>query len=142
MKIIEEKRDLFELENEYYLAHCISDDFQLDKGIASDFQKRFKMDRKLKKLYPIGLCKSGCILIEEDKVFNLVTKKVYWKKPSYVSLEVALLEMRDILLQKNIKLVAMPKIGCGLDRLQWGYVKEIIEEVFVNKTTFNRLIRR
>ncbi len=24
----------------------------------------------------------------------------------------------------------MPKIGCGLDRLQWGLVREIVEEVF------------
>ena len=28
----------------------------------------------------------------------------------------------------NIKYLAMPKIGCGLDRLQWGKVKEIIED--------------
>lgn len=24
----------------------------------------------------------------------------------------------------------MPKIGCGLDRLQWGKVREIIKEIF------------
>lgn len=28
--------------------------------------------------------------------------------------------------------LAMPRIGCGLDRLQWVKVKEIIEEVFAN----------
>ena len=32
----------------------------------------------------------------------------------------------------NIKLLAMPKIGCGLDRLQWDKVKFMIEETFVD----------
>lgn len=26
--------------------------------------------------------------------------------------------------------IAMPKIGCGLDKLEWSKVKAIIEEVF------------
>lgn len=30
----------------------------------------------------------------------------------------------------EIKYLAMPKIGCGLDRLQWGKVREIIQDKF------------
>jgi hypothetical protein len=26
--------------------------------------------------------------------------------------------------------LAMPKIGCGLDRLQWGRVSEMLKEIF------------
>lgn len=33
----------------------------------------------------------------------------------------------------NVKYLAMPKIGCGLDKLQWGKVEEIILEEFENK---------
>ena len=32
--------------------------------------------------------------------------------------------------QFNIKKLAMPKIGCGLDRLQWSKVRENIKEAF------------
>jgi len=38
--------------------------------------------------------------------------------------------MRRLIINNNIKFIAMPKIGCGLDRLQWGMVREIITEVF------------
>lgn len=31
---------------------------------------------------------------------------------------------------RNIHKIAMPTIGCGLDRLQWDKVSEIIKEVF------------
>lgn len=30
----------------------------------------------------------------------------------------------------DIKYLGIPKLGCGLDKLQWKKVKEIIEEVF------------
>ena len=30
----------------------------------------------------------------------------------------------------EIKYLGLPKIGCGLDRLQWGKVREIIKEEF------------
>lgn len=36
----EEKRDLFSVPNDYYLAHCISADFALGKGIAVEFNKQ------------------------------------------------------------------------------------------------------
>lgn len=32
--------------------------------------------------------------------------------------------------KEQIQYLAMPKIGCGLDRLQWGKVREIIKDVF------------
>lgn len=48
----EEKRDLFTVPEEYYLAHCISADFGMGKGIVVEFNKRFDMKRKLQKTYP------------------------------------------------------------------------------------------
>ena len=38
--------------------------------------------------------------------------------------------MKEIVIMNNIKFIAMPKIGCGLDRLQWDKVKEIIINTF------------
>lgn len=65
-----------------------------------------------------------------DRVFNLVTKARYFHKPTYETLERCLEEMRDIMDRQGIKRLAMPKIGCGLDRLEWGRVESIIGEVF------------
>ena len=77
---------------------------------------------------PNGLGGVGCVLI--DNVFNLITKEKYWHKPTYLTLKKSLQNMRKIVIEKDIKYIAMPKIGCGLDRLQWVNVKGILNEVF------------
>ena len=63
-------------------------------------------------------------------VFNLVTKERYYHKPTLNSLEVSLNEMKDYAVEMGVKKIAMPQIGCGLDRLNWSDVSVLIEEVF------------
>ena len=132
----EEKHDLFSVPDDYYLAHCISADFALGKGIAVEFNEKFDMKNKLKDKYGdyieymhLFKIKGDCILIED--VFNLVTKERYFQKPTYKSIKEALIKMRTICIQKDINKIAMPKIGCGLDRLEWRKVSEIIKDVFM-----------
>jgi len=133
----EETRDLFSVPDDYHLAHCISADFGMGKGIVVEFNKRFDMKRKLQSQYPDYLSQwqnqgySGdCIL--EGRVLNLITKERYFHKPTYDSLTTALTVCGITCLNNNIKKIAMPVIGCGLDRLQWEKVSEIIREVFRN----------
>lgn len=42
----------------------------------------------------------------------------------------SLCDMRDYIVKYDIKKVAMPVIGCRLDKLKLGKVKEIIKKVF------------
>ena len=130
MKMAIEKRDLFTVPSDYYLAHCISDDFAFGKGIALEFQKRFQMRDKLNKFSKEPWRVPNCILIEN--VFNLVTKEKYWHKPTYDTLKGSLEIMKDMCKIFGVSKVAMPIIGCGLDKLQWSRVSEIIQEVFNN----------
>lgn len=133
----EEKRDLFSVPEEYYLAHCISADYALGAGIAVEFNKRFDMRRKLHedvpdyweymKLYNL---QGECVLIE--RVLNLITKEKYYYKPTYKSMKQALDMMKTVCEANNINKIAMPIIGCGLDKLQWDKVSKIIKEVFKN----------
>ena len=139
MKYHVEEVDLFSVSDEYYLAHCISADFMLGKGIALEFNKRFNMKQKLYNQCPNYLINyqkfkntiyhtSDCIMV--DRVFNLVTKERYYHKPTYKSLTNSLETMRDICFQYNIKKIAMPTIGCGLDKLEWNKVSMIIKNIF------------
>ena len=131
----EEICDLFLVPEDYYLAHCISADFGMGKGIVVEFNKRFNMKSILQQKYPdyiniwhhkriIG----DCIL--ENRVFNLITKERYWNKPTYETLTAALLKMKQLCIAYNIKKVAMPTIGCGLDRLEWHKVSNCLKEIF------------
>ena len=132
----EEKHDLFSVPDDYYLAHCISADFALGKGIAVEFNKRFNMRQKLKDEFLNFIDEymhrykldAECILI--DRVLNLVTKERYYQKPTYSSIKQALEMMKLVCKANDIHKVAMPKIGCGLDRLEWDKVSEIIQDVF------------
>ena len=126
MKYTEVKKDLFSVDRSWYLAHCISADAALGAGIALQFKKRFML-RKLKEL---NLYVGQTVLI--DRVFNLVTKELYWHKPTYSTLTAALTEMKNHAVRYDIKKIAMPAIGAGLDRLDWKKNREIIQEVFAD----------
>lgn len=135
MEFREEKRDLFSVPDDYYLAHCISADFAMGKGIAVEFNRRFDMKNKLKAHYPDYLNqwqrekkRSGCILA--GRVFNLITKERYFQKPTYETLRGALECMKALCVQKGVRRAAMPVIGCGLDRLAWEQVSAVIQDVF------------
>jgi O-acetyl-ADP-ribose deacetylase (regulator of RNase III) len=62
----------------------------------------------------------------------LITKEKYWNKPTYETLRQSLESMKQEMLffDGMVTKLAIPKIGCGLDRLQWDKVKEIIKDVF------------
>jgi len=70
-------------------------------------------------------------LKENDRfIFYLVTKKFYFHKPYYNSIEKSLKEMRSLCKKNQVKDLAMPMIGSGLDRLDWNIVEKIIDFVF------------
>lgn len=135
----EERRDLFSVPDDYMLVQCISADFKLGKGIAVEFHKKFGTRAMLNKLYPnyrdttwMDNIKDGklgdCIII--GRVANLITKKHYYQKPTYDSLKQSLIELRELCETYNYRKLAMPLIGCGLDKLQWLQVQKIIKKVF------------
>lgn len=129
MTITTENKDLFTMTQGYYLAHCISADFALGAGIAKAFDNVYNMRFKLFRNYPAYQYNGGDALLV-DNVFNLVTKHKCWHKPTYDSLRDALEMMREQLEFLDVTKLAMPKIGCGLDRLSWDQVYDIICEVF------------
>ena len=133
MVIKEEKRDLFIVPQGYYLAHCISGDYALGAGIATQFVEVYNMRYKLHSQYPIPdgekYANVGKALLV-DNVFNLVTKARCFHKPTYDSLYETLVDMKDQCEEWDITKIAIPYIGCGLDRLEWDKVRDIIEDVF------------
>lgn len=127
--------DIFTLPEEYSLAHCISADLAMGKGIAVGFNKHFDMRHRLLSQFGTSLITSwdknpSGHCIHEDRVFNLVTKRNYWHKPTYKTLEDALIECRNQCEFLNIEKLAMPQIGCGLDKLEWSKVSLMIQEIF------------
>lgn len=141
MIIKEEKRNLFTVSNDYALVHCISADFKLGAGIAKEFDKRFNCRKRLFDLDVGGVDnwdagKHGvCIAIrfvEPPTIFNLVTKRNYWDKPTLETIKNSLKEMKMYCEILNVTKIAMPRIGCGLDKQKWENIKPLIEEIFAD----------
>jgi hypothetical protein len=63
-------------------------------------------------------------------IYNLVTKERYLDTPSYGSLRRALKAMRRDAIERDVKKIAMPRIGCGAERFKWKQVKDLLVLVF------------
>ncbi len=127
MIFIEVVQDLFTVDKDFYLAHCIAADYGMGAGIAVPIAKKYHLRNSLKTNFPnpeVGSCKLY------NKVFNLITKQRSSGKPYYNTLTSSILDMKAQAIELGIKKIAMPKIGCGLDRLQWVHVREIIQLLF------------
>ena len=125
----EEVKDLFTVPQGYNLAHCISADFNLGGGIAKQFCTHFNMRERLLNYYGDAVEGAGFALTISN-VYNLVTKEKVSDRPTYENLINALTDMKEDMVATGVKKIAMPKIGCGLDRLNWNIVRSIIKEVF------------
>ncbi|XP_069669249.1 uncharacterized protein [Periplaneta americana] len=121
--------DLFTAPKEYSLAHCVATDLRMGSGIAVTFRQEFKSVGELFDQKPrVG---HMCVLDHEERfIYYLITKKYSNDKPRFEDLVASVQRMKDHCVKHTVKLLAMPRIGCGLDRLEWKEVKPMIEDTF------------
>uniref|UniRef100_A0A3P9NC58 O-acyl-ADP-ribose deacylase 1 n=1 Tax=Poecilia reticulata TaxID=8081 RepID=A0A3P9NC58_POERE len=121
--------DLFSCPRDESLAHCISEDIRMGAGIAVMFRKRFGEVSTLKEQKKVP---GQCAVLTSDRrfIYYLITKQKASQKPTYDSLRGSLEDMKSHCLQNGVKRISIPRIGCGLDRLQWSKVSQILEQVF------------
>ena len=159
MPVTEVKGDLFESCDS--LAHCVSRDFEMGKGIAVIFKKKFGVvdgkltagknvgdvvviDRQTDAKLELDVNKNTEITEDnthtEDQndsisnryIIHMITKEKYYGKPTYTSLTQCLKKLYANLKELGLNRLSIPRIGCGLDRLEWSKVKHIIEKIFVD----------
>jgi hypothetical protein len=51
-------------------------------------------------------------------------------RPTYKALKQCLERMRDHCIQNGVSIVGIPRLGCGLDKLNWDKVKSILFQTF------------
>ena len=103
----------------------------MGKGIAKIFREKFgRVQELINNKADIG--KLAILRVGPKFVYNLVTKAKYSDKPTYESLRKSLVALKEHAIKNNVKHVAMPKIGCGLDMLDWNAVRTVIKNVFLD----------
>ncbi|CAH1250920.1 OARD1 [Branchiostoma lanceolatum] len=128
-QLLQVRGDLFSCPETDSLVHCISQDCHMGKGIAVLFKKKFGRVEELKRQ---GQKPGGVAVLKTEQryVYYLVTKEKYWQKPTYRSLESSLKAMKAHCVQHQVSRLSMPRIGCGLDKLQWDRVSQMVKDIF------------
>ncbi|XP_060651270.1 ADP-ribose glycohydrolase OARD1 [Drosophila nasuta] len=121
--------DLFSAGAEYSMCHCVAADLRMGKGIAVKFRNKFGQMAALQQqnVKPGGV---AILQYQGRYIYNLITKQSSWGKPTYQLLHSSLSAMREHMLKHNVEKLALPRIGCGLDGLNWTKVKDMLREIF------------
>lgn len=129
MQLIMKKLDILTIDRtKCAVAHCISGDFSLGAGLAKKINEQFDMSQKLMDKYTFTPGDRTALYI--DGFFNLVTKDYYKDKATYDGLKACLTDLKKNMYYMGINKLAIPRLGCGKDKLDWNVVKALIEECF------------
>ena len=107
----------------------------MGRGIALQFKKRFPENFaeyekacKQNEVVPGKMfVHSTGSMINPRFVINFPTKR-HWRGSSRLEdIEAGLIALKNVIIQNNIKSIAIPPLGCGLGGLDWSVVKNKIE---------------
>ena len=112
------------------LAHAVSEDFSMHGGLAREFRARYGRVEFLRaQRKPVGTC--AVLPLKNRYIFYLVTKPRFYNKPTYSSVRAAFQSLKRLLNELELTQIALPgHVCCGLDKLNWGRIKQILREVF------------
>ncbi|KAG5886025.1 hypothetical protein JTB14_023666 [Gonioctena quinquepunctata] len=99
------------------------------KGIAVVFSKKFGQLQTLREQNPeVG----GVLQLKKGQrnIYYLVTKRHSQDKPSYEDVWKSLTKLRDTMVDQNLVDLAIPKLSCGIDGLDWRVIRSMLEAIF------------
>ena len=114
------------------IGHCISADARMSKGFA-DF-----LSRRIPGLRPT--CRKARLFMGQvypfwdstgkRYIYNLVTKERFCDKPDLSTLSKTLEAMKIHASTNGVSTIAIPKLGCGLDQMNWQEVVKLLRDIF------------
>jgi len=122
--------NLFNAPKDVPLAHCVAADFHMSGGIALTFKEVYgNVDKLTAQKKQVG---ENALLRSDRRIYYMVTKSRTVDKPTYQALERCLDNLFSDCMKNGSKRIAMPKIGCGIDGLEWGIVSAMISDKFID----------
>ena len=108
--------DLFTCSPTSSMAHCVSQDLKMTRGIAHKFRTVFGC---VGDLYSQSPRVGGVVYLKRRSnfIYYIVTKEFFYQKPQLNDYFAAIHSLRDLILSHNVTELAIPQLGCGLDRI-------------------------
>jgi len=85
VNVLEVQGNFFDTDSNSTLAHCVSADFKMSKGLALIFRRKFGQITQLRKQKK-AITEIASVETDGRTIFYLVTKEHYWQKPTYQNL--------------------------------------------------------
>jgi hypothetical protein len=132
MILLENKGDLLASQSEILVAHAVSADLKCSAGFALKVRQQYGIPNVCNK-------KPGDVVFHSasDKVIlNVVTKykadhKIRQNCDQFiVNFKAGIQGLGKFCKNNNIRHIAMPKMGSGIDQLDWNYVKFLLYSEF------------
>ena len=114
------------------IGHCICTDARMSKGIADFLSHRLPGLRSTcrrcavgTQVFPFWDSTGG-----GRYIYNLATKETFCNKPNLSTLSKMLEAMKIHESTKGVFTIAIPKLGCGLDQMNWQEVVKLLQGIF------------
>ena len=114
------------------IGHCISADAKMSRGFADFLSHHIPGLRSTCKKARLskGQVFPFCDFLNRRYIYKHVTKEKFSDKPHLPTLLSTLEAMKSHASMYGISTVAIPKIGCGLDKMNWQDVGKLLRDVF------------
>lgn len=127
--------DIFNAPSYYSLVNYVSNDVSATRGIAGQFKKKFgRRDLLLKQKRKVGECATLFDNFSERNInrciYYLVIKQSSRCKPTLMNIRNALLSLKKECFKNSVRYLAMPKLMCKENQIEWHDIQEIIKEIF------------
>lgn len=129
----EVEQDILQLPEEYSLVHSTSANFDIPHGLAKIFRDKYGREEDLKGRQPAV----GSVLKLQDGqrvLFYLMTRRTFHQRPSYETLWNTLKQLKEQVLELNLSKLAMPKMDCSRNGLNWRTIRNMVEVIFKDTT--------
>jgi hypothetical protein len=131
-RLEERSGDLFSVSDDVSLAHCVAEDLRLGRGIATAFKEKFGGVDDMR-AQRVGTGGVASLRRGRRVVYALVTKATSSRcRPTMAALRDSLQALKRRMAADGVTQLAIPRLGCGLDKLEWPAVRALLREVFAD----------
>ena len=111
--------NVFDCPSSHSMAHCISGDTRMSKGVAVQFVREFPTLVKLRKGSKI-VGTAAPVQVGDRFIYCLISKRKYYMKPTIADLHKCLSSMFNHAVRNRVINISMPRIGSGCDKLSFN----------------------
>ena len=114
------------------VGHCISADARMSKGFADFLSHRIPGLRstcRKAKLF-MGQIFPFWDSTRKRYIYNFVTKERFYDEPNLSTLSKTLEAMKIHASKNGVSTIAIPKLGCGLDQMDWQEFVKLLRNIF------------